>query len=325
MQKIKLAIAVCFSLAVLPSMKVWADAPIVFGHGSQVSSGTAVSTSSTAASSPASLNASATTQTPDQALVTASSGADNSSDTLSTVNQLAVMQQQIEDLRGQLELQGHTITQMQSELSQLSGGKFPPPVPNNAVSASSMDTSSPASAQSSEVATVPTSVQTASPAPAPATQQLVMADSSAPAVVAQSTAAAAASPPPAPTEIQLYQQAYNLMVAKQYTQATVELQTYLQQYPNGQYAASAHYSLGELALIQSNLPQAQAQFNLVIKQYPDSPKVADSMVKVGMIYVQQSQWKQAKAAFNAIIKQYPNTNSAQIAQQQLQQMQQAGN
>lgn len=298
--------AATIAILAMPVGVSLADAPIVQGH---LPSGS--STSATATSVPAPLNASATTQTPDQALVTGDSDTAVSANPLDMGNQIAMLQQQVQELRGQLEVQAHTIAQLQSEISQLSGGKFP------AITNSSAPAVAPVAAPQAvnPAAVTASSVASADPSFAAATPE----NSVAPAASATATSI------PAPTETQLYQKAYDLMVAKQYTEASVQLQTYLQSYPNGQYAAESHYSLGEMALISGNLSQAQAQFNVVINQFAQSPKVPDAMLKVGMIFSSQSKWKQASSEFNLVIREYPGTPSAQMAQQQLEEIQKSGN
>ncbi|NNM59615.1 MAG: tol-pal system protein YbgF [Legionellales bacterium] len=309
-----------------------ANAPIIQGHSTTMN---VTKTASSSVPAPAPLNASATTQTPEQALVTGEDlNASAPANPLDTGNRIAMLQQQVQDLRGQLEVQAHTIAQLQSEVSQLSGGKFPATVSttSSSISQTTADASDPATPQTPAI---PQTGDSAAPATG-LTQSLVTA-TAAPsetassgatvtaATPAQPTTNAVAAPIPAPTETELYQKAYDLMVAKQYTQASVQLQTYLQAYPKGQYAADSHYSLGEMALISGNLTQAQAQFNVVINQFPQSAKVSDAMLKDGMIESSQSKWKQAKTQFNAVIRAYPGTPSAQMAQQQLEEIQRSGN
>jgi tol-pal system protein YbgF len=317
-------------ILMLPMMAALADAPIVQGHPAQpvinnpapvtapAAMGSAPPTTVSAPSTSAEpLNASTNTQSPDQALVTGvdSDTSANPGSTLDISNQITMLQQQVQDLRGQLEVQGHVIAQLQAQVAQLSGGKM-----TQAIATTPAPTSTPAPTQSvTQPATTPaasTQSSSANTVPTPAANT--------PAQPAANNAPAGTPASNNQTELQLYQNAYNLMAAKQYSQATVALQTYLQQYPNGQYAANSHYWLGELALIGGNTTQAQNQFNIVINQFSQSPKAADSMLKLGMIFYEQQQWQQAKAQFNAVIKQYPNTTTAQLAQQQLQQIQQSG-
>lgn len=287
-------------LLLLPTMVALADAPVVNGHPvASMSSSNGIVMGGSQAPAPASVNtpivASDTTQTPDQALVTADDVSDTTPSTVDVTkrdpaSQIILLQQQIQELRGQLEEQGHAIAQLQAQQN---------------VAAPSAAAVAPTVTSSAVTSNAATSAAPAAPATA-ATTPVASANNNA-------------------SEEQMYQDAYKLVAAKQYSKATVALQTYLQQYPNGQYAATSHYWLGELALIEGNLPQAQNQFNTVVTQFPQSPKAADSMLKIGMIYYNQSQWKQARAQFTALNSKFPNSTSAQLAQQQLKQMQRQGN
>lgn len=319
MNKRWMELALGLGLTVLPAISVLADAPIVQGHEPQsVTDNNLV----TPAPQAAPADTTTTTQTPDQALVTAddTTSADNvppaatGNNPLAMASQIATLQQQVMDLRGQLEVQQHTIAQLQSQqqqqyqdiltrVSQASGGKISA-APNSAVVSTATPATVAATPATTPVATAPVAAAV-TPVATPA---------------APATAANTASP----QDEQLYQQAYSQLVAKQYSQASVSLQTYLQQYPTGQNAANAHYWLGELALIQGNPTAALSQFNVVIAQFAQAPKAADSMLKIGMIYYDQAQWQKAKTQFASVANKYPGTPSAQLAEQQLQQMQKQG-
>jgi tol-pal system protein YbgF len=123
---------------------------------------------------------------------------------------------------------------------------------------------------------------------------------------------------------QLYQKAYDSMSARRYSDAKVALQSYVQQYPQGTYAANAHYWLGELSLMGGDNSQAQREFATVVKDYPKSQKVADASLKLGYMSYEQGQWQQAKTYLQNIVSLYPNTSSAQLATQRLEQMKREG-
>lgn len=139
--------------------------------------------------------------------------------------------------------------------------------------------------------------------------------------------AAAVAPTEQPNvaeEQQIYETAYNLIKAKKYNQAISALQRMLQKYPTGQFAANAHYWLGELYNLLGNNDQSSAEFMNVIKSYPNSPKVADAQLKIGLISAGQFKWSEAKAAFKKVINQYPGSSSARLAAEQLKQIKLAG-
>jgi tol-pal system protein YbgF len=125
-------------------------------------------------------------------------------------------------------------------------------------------------------------------------------------------------------EQQIYQTAYVLIKAKKYPEAIKSLQDILRKYPSGQFAANAHYWLGELYGLVGKNDQALQSFNTVLKEHPQSPRVSDAQLKVGLIYAAQSNWSEAKNAFKAVINHYPGTVSARLAAEQIKQIKLAG-
>lgn len=125
-------------------------------------------------------------------------------------------------------------------------------------------------------------------------------------------------------EQQIYQTAYDLIKAKKYNEAINALQKMLQKYPSGQFAANAHYWLGELYGLLGKNDQSAVEFGAVVKNYPDSPKVADAQLKLGLIYAAQFKWSDAKLSFKKVINHYPGTASARLAAEQLKQIKEAG-
>lgn len=125
-------------------------------------------------------------------------------------------------------------------------------------------------------------------------------------------------------EQQIYQTAYDLIKVKKYNEAITALQKMLQKYPTGQFAANAHYWLGELYGLLGKNDQSAVEFDAVVKNYPDSPKVADAQLKLGLINAAQFKWTDAKAAFKKVINHYPGTATARLAAEQLKQIREAG-
>jgi tol-pal system protein YbgF len=122
----------------------------------------------------------------------------------------------------------------------------------------------------------------------------------------------------------VYQTAYNLIKVKKYNEAIAALQKMLGKYPSGQFAANAHYWLGELYSLTGENEQAAAEFGIVVKQYPSNPRVADAELKLGLINATLLKWPAAKASFKKVVSQYPGTTSARLAMEQLKLLKQSG-
>jgi tol-pal system protein YbgF len=136
--------------------------------------------------------------------------------------------------------------------------------------------------------------------------------------------AANSNQPDIAEEQQIYQTAYNYIKAKKYEDAVEALRSMLKKYPTGQFAANAHYWLGELYSLMSKNDQAATEFGIVVNNFPNAPKASDAQLKLGLLYAAQLKWSDAKGAFKTVMSQYPGTNSARVASDQLRQIKQAG-
>lgn len=132
------------------------------------------------------------------------------------------------------------------------------------------------------------------------------------------------SQPNGAEEQRIYQVAYNYIKAKKYNEAITTLQGMLKKYPSGQFAANAHYWLGELYGLLGKHDQALTEFALVVSNFPDSPRVSDAQLKVGLIYAAQSKFTEAKLALHKVVSRYPGTASARLAKEQLKQIKDTG-
>ncbi len=191
------------------------------------------------------------------------------------------LQQQLADMRGLVEIQGHELQQLELKVQALESG----------ASGQAGKTKMPVAGAGS----VPVKALPASTAKNTGMQGSAM-----------------------------YLQAYQLIQEKQYTPAMQLLQSYLKQYPNGSYAMSAHYWLGELYAVSGDAKSAEQQLTTVVTNYPKSERVPDSMLRLGIIAYSQGQYKQAASWYNKLMSQHPNSSAAQIAQSELEQMQKAG-
>jgi tol-pal system protein YbgF len=121
-------------------------------------------------------------------------------------------------------------------------------------------------------------------------------------------------------EQQRYQIAYETLKKGHYSQAIGEFEQFLKDYPAGTYADNAQYWLGETYKVNRDMAAAQAAFSKVISNHPDSPKVPDALLKLGYIELDQNNIAQARDYFTQVTTRYPGTTAAQLATQKLQQL-----
>ena len=241
------------------------------------------------------------------------------SDLVNTVTQL---QQQVRDLEGRLEVQAHQIdqlTQAQKNIYLQLGNRSAADTAIDAAAANlttvTVNTAAPKPTKSEGVSVKPVA-STAATTPVAAT--------TASATNTNTAVVAATKSNNDDQQKALYDKAYQAITQQQYTDASVEMNSYLSQYPNGYYAANAHYWLGEIGLVGGDLGSAQTHFQAVVTQFPNTPKVSDAQLKLGYIYYQQGKWALARQTLQSLVQQYPNTSAATLATQRLEDMTKQG-
>lgn len=223
------------------------------------------------------------------------------------------MQSELQALRGQLETLSHQVQELQDQQKKMYSDldKRVNQKTSNAISADSdSDTAGNIPADTIKPKAKPSKVKT------PVVTHAVTAD--------KAPSSSTADQPNVAEEQQIYQSAYNFIKAKKYNEAASTLQNMLQKYPSGQFAANAHYWLGELYGLMGKNDLSLTEFETVVKNYPDSPKVADAQLKLGLIYAGLFKWPDAKSAFKKVINTYPGTSSARLASEQMKQIKLAG-
>ncbi len=157
---------------------------------------------------------------------------------------------------------------------------------------------------------------------APSTSQPLTSAAAAP------NAPVAAAPAPAPAndadqiqqEREAYQKAFDTLRELRYAQATQDFRAFLKQYPNGRYAHIAQYWLGEASYAQRNFKQAILDYQALLQNYPSSPKRAEAMLKIGYSQHELKQDDEAKQTLDQLIKRYPDSTEAGQARNLLKQI-----
>jgi tol-pal system protein YbgF len=237
---------------------------------------------------------------------------DQSSDSSNTINNSAklidkiqALQQEVQELRGQLEVQAHDLKLLQQQqvafykdLDSRLGNASPKMAQSKPATDITLGSKTPAT-QPSSTATAPTPTNavksTITPQPVIAVSRTNPAD-----------------------EQISYLAAYELVKNKRYDNAINAMQTFVQKYPKGGYTANAEYWLGELYLVKKDYPKAIEHFEVVLDQFPASSKSAASLLKSGYAYAATGNNQEARNRFQQIIKTYPDTPTAKLASAKLQ-------
>ncbi len=212
-----------------------------------------------------------------------------SSENTASINTLKSLQQDLQELRGQLEIQNHQIAELKKQqiipykdLDTRLGNVAVSPTPRAPDDELHLDMSQ---------NTTSTALKKPISYPIPAN---TMKNN------------------PADEQIS-YLAAYELVKNKHFDEALQAMQNFVSYYPHGGYTANAYYWLGELYMVKKYYPEAIKQFETVLNQFPASSKSAPSSLKIGYALAASGKEFEAKKRLQQVVKNYPDTPTAQLA------------
>lgn len=216
------------------------------------------------------------------------------------IDKIQGLQQEIQELRGQLEVQAHDLKLLQQQ--QLAFYKD-----LDARLAGTASKSMQNKTLINNITKKPTTPVAVIPTPAKTTKTPVVTPPIAP--VSRTN--------PADEQIS-YLAAYELLKNKHYDEAITAMTGFVQKYPQGGYTANAEYWLGELYLVKKEYPSAIEHFEVVLQRFPSSSKSAASMLKAGYAFAATGDISEAKRRLQQVVNTYPDTPTARLAQSKLQ-------
>jgi tol-pal system protein YbgF len=239
---------------------------------------------------------------------------------LEMLNRIEQLQGDVQQLRGNMELQTHRLEELQRQqreqyldtdrrLQQLETGVAgtsagsTPPLPGMLPD--------PVSPPAQPVVQPPVPMVTAPP---PATQPAPAALEAPPGAAATNTEAEQAE----------YDTALAILREGRYAEAAQAFNRFLAANSGSVYADNAAYWLGETYYVTRDFDQALTTFQSLVSRYPQSSKVSDSHLKMGYIYYEKKDWNAAREHLNLVVSQYPGTTTARLAADRLQRMKQEG-
>jgi len=231
---------------------------------------------------------------------------------------------EVRELRGQLEQQQYSLSQMsdrQRELyldvdRRLQRMEASGVAVGAAAASSGPGSAPPAGASASAGSTV-------GGAPAASTSgAAVVGVAAAGAATQAGTPQAAATSTDPLKEQQAYQAAFNLLKAGRYDQAAKAFQKFLAEYPTGKFTDNAQYWLGESYYVTRNFDSALREFNTLVSDHPDSQKVTHALLKIGYIHDELGQKDKAREFLTDLTKNYPQSTAAGLAAKRLERMRQ---
>lgn len=210
------------------------------------------------------------------------------------LTRLEQLQREVQELRGQVEVQGHTLEQLKKRQRDL--------YMDVDRRLQQLESGAPAAGAAGGIG-----APDQPPQPSAASQPGETGDADA--VTADAAVGA--------DQRQQYQQALDILREGRYMQAAEAFSGFLQAHPDSAYAANAQYWLAESYYVTRQFPRALEEFRQVVETYSDSNKVADARLKIGFIHYEMEDWQAARQALETVIEDYPGTTAARLAEERL--------
>jgi tol-pal system protein YbgF len=252
------------------------------------------------------------------------------------MEQIKALQRDVQQLRGDIEVQTHNLEGMQKRQRDLyldidrrlhrleAGGSGMQPATGFGTPGAE-SAGGPALPATTGAASAP-SLPAPGTAPTPAPPGPGAPGAAGRAAAGVSPGAGMAAPASAPAtlnpaeERKHYDQALEVLKQGRYAEAATAFRDFLDKYPNSSYADNAQYWRGEVFYVTRDFDSALAEFEKVVTQYPDSAKVPDAKLKMGYIRYELEDWDKARELLTQVAQGYPGTTSARLAQERLERM-----
>lgn len=114
-----------------------------------------------------------------------------------------------------------------------------------------------------------------------------------------------------------YQRAFKLLKESQYEQAITAFKKFLKKYPASAFSDNAQYWLGETNYVMQKYEIAINEYQALLNTYPNSQKVSHALLKIGYSYAELGNAEDATKILNEVKKQYPGTTAARLADERL--------
>ena len=118
----------------------------------------------------------------------------------------------------------------------------------------------------------------------------------------------------------LYQQGLDSFKGSNTQKARELLTKFVEQHPNHELAANAHYWIGETYYTEKIYEQAILEYEKVIKNYPGKEKVPAAMFKQALAFKGLGDTKSARYVLGKLIENFPRSSEAGMAKAKLKEM-----
>jgi tol-pal system protein YbgF len=115
----------------------------------------------------------------------------------------------------------------------------------------------------------------------------------------------------------VYQRAFKLLKESQYDQAHTAFKAFLKDYPDSSFSDNAQYWIGEANYVMQKYELAINEYQALLNTYPESQKVSHALLKIGYSYAELGNASDAKKTLNDVKSKYPGTTAARLADERL--------
>ncbi|WP_299259120.1 tol-pal system protein YbgF [uncultured Kushneria sp.] len=115
-----------------------------------------------------------------------------------------------------------------------------------------------------------------------------------------------------------YQAAFSHVQKREFDQAISAFEAFNRDYPQSGLNGNAWYWLGELYSAKSQLDKSSTAFGTVINDYPQSNKVPDAMYKLGLVYARQGKGAESQSMLKKVISEHSDSDAAGLAREFMQ-------
>ena len=118
----------------------------------------------------------------------------------------------------------------------------------------------------------------------------------------------------------LYNKAYNFVVATAYPTAEVWMKEFLKRHESHELADNANYWLGEIYLVQDKPEDAVVSFSTGIAKFPKGAKAAGNLLKMGVAFKRLGKTDYAKGSWDKLMNDFPESLEAKKAAKELEKL-----
>lgn len=116
---------------------------------------------------------------------------------------------------------------------------------------------------------------------------------------------------------QAYLAAFDKLKQGQQEEAIRDLEAFVQAHPDTEYSDNAWYWLGEAHYVGRGYDKALTALRRVLSDFPDSAKAPGALYKIGVIQDERGNYDAARKTLNEVVEKYPEDNAAELARKRL--------